>query len=323
MKELFFIALTMVISFGCDTVMTFTDRLFLSKLGPEYMNAAMTGGITCFVLMTFFVVLLGYITAFVAQSFGSDKKNNCSLALTQGIIISAIAFLVILILKPLLLLIFDKINIEPAQLVFQKQYFNLIIYSVFFSLLRTNFANFFSGKKKKKIVMIASITSMIINIVFDYFFIFGNFGFPKLGVKGAAIATIFASFVGVFILLFAYFKKENVLEYKVKESFKIDKHVMKTLLHFGFPSGIEMFLSFLAFNIMVFVFHSQGEITATAVTIMFNWDLVSFVPLLGFSVGVMSLVGRYLGANRIDLVKKSVNSGAKLGICYSIFIFVV
>jgi MATE family multidrug resistance protein len=59
---------------------------------------------------------------------------------------------------------------------------------------------------------------------------------------------------------------------------------MSTLLRFGYPVGIEMFLNLLAFDVIVLVFHSAGAIAATAATIMYNWDMVSFVPLIGIEI---------------------------------------
>ena len=76
MKELLIIALPMIISTACDGVMTFTDRLFLSRLGYEQMNAAMGGGIAAQMLMFFFVGLTGYTTALVAQYFGAKEFKN-------------------------------------------------------------------------------------------------------------------------------------------------------------------------------------------------------------------------------------------------------
>ena len=70
------LALPMVVSQACDTVMIFTDRLFLSRLSPELMNAAMGGGLTAFMMMTFFLGLTGYATALVAQYFGREGKNT-------------------------------------------------------------------------------------------------------------------------------------------------------------------------------------------------------------------------------------------------------
>lgn len=77
------IALPMVVSQACDTIMIFTDRLFLAKLGPHLMSAAMGGGLTCFMMMSFFIGLTGYSTALVAQYFGAKKKQLAPLFLLR------------------------------------------------------------------------------------------------------------------------------------------------------------------------------------------------------------------------------------------------
>jgi MATE family multidrug resistance protein len=87
---------------------------------------------------------------------------------------------------------------------------------------------------------------------------------------------------------------------------------MKKLLYFGYPAGLEMFLNFLAFNMMVFLFHSQGGVVATASSIMFSWDLISFIPLLGIEIAVTSLVGRYIGAGKVDIAHRSAMSELRL-----------
>ena len=63
--------------------------------------------------------------------------------------------------------------------------------------------------------------------------------------------------------------------------------------------------------------------TATAVTIVFNWDMVSFVPLLGIQIGVVSLVGRYMGAGRPEIAERVTRSGLKMGWSYSSVILVL
>jgi len=75
MKEMLSIAIPMMISLSFDSVMTFVDRLFLSRIGSEQMNAAMVGGLASFASATFFFGLIGYSTAMVAQRFGSGKKK--------------------------------------------------------------------------------------------------------------------------------------------------------------------------------------------------------------------------------------------------------
>jgi MATE family multidrug resistance protein len=68
---------------------------------------------------------------------------------------------------------------------------------------------------------------------------------------------------------------------------------------------------------MVFTFHAHSTVTGTATTVMFNWDLVSFLPLIGIEIGVMSLVGRYMGAGSPDTAHRATMSGLKIGWVYS------
>ena len=98
--------------------------------------------------------------------------------------------------------------------------------------------------------------------------------------------------------------------------------VMRKLLRFGYPAGVELFLNLLAFTSMILLFHSTAS-PATAVTIVFSWDMVSFVPLLGIQIGVVSLVGRCMGAGRPEIAERVTRSGLKMGWSYSSVILVL
>ncbi|MFH2138041.1 MAG: MATE family efflux transporter [Candidatus Omnitrophota bacterium] len=323
MREMIAIALPMVISQGCDTVMIFTDRLFLSRLGPELMNASMGGGLTAFVMLTFFIGLIGYTTALAAQYLGAGFKNKCAVVVTQAVLIAFIAYPLILICRPLAYLFFDKMGVDSAQLVLQKVYFNILISAAILNLFRCSLSCFFSGIGRTRVVMSASFVSMTVNIFFNYVLIYGKLGFPALGIRGAAYGTIIGSFGGFLVLLWAYLNKNNRVEFQIKQSFRIDWEVIKKLLRFGTPSGVEMFLNLLAFNLMIMTFHSHSRVTATAATIMFNWDLVAFVPLIGIEIGVTSLVGRYMGARDPDKAHMATMAAMKMGFIYSAIIFVL
>lgn len=322
-KELLIIALPMVISTACDGVMTFTDRLFLSRIGYEQMNAALGGGVAMQMLMFFFVGLTGYSTALVAQYYGANEKHNSSKAIFQALIISVLAYPIILLLKPLVIYSFTAFNTPVSQLSHQVEYLNILAWGGLFSLLRFTMGCFFSGIGKTKIVMVATIAAMLTNVFLDYVLIFGKFGFEPMGIKGAAYATVTGSLVATFILVFSYFQPKNIKEFFVLKSLHFDKVILKKLIYYGSPAGIEMFLNFLAFSTMIFMFQSQGDVVSTATTIMFNWDLVSFIPLLGIEIAVTSLVGRYMGAGLPGIAQKTTFSGIKSGIFYSIIILIL
>ncbi len=322
-RELLAIALPMVVSHACDTIMTFTDRLFLSRLGPEQMNASMGGGVATFVVMTFFLGLTGYSTALVAQYLGSGRKDRCAIATTQALLVALAAYPLILLARPLVHLAFRTTGISAAQLAPQIAYFDILIYATAIGLLRNCLSSFFSGIGRTRIVMVAAATAMVVNVGMNYILIFGKFGFPAWGIRGAACGTIIGGLCGLGVLLAAYLGPQIRRTYQVAHSLRFDREVMGTLLRFGYPAGIEFFLNLMAFNAMIVAFHAHGPATATAVTIMFNWDMVSFVPLIGIQIGVMSLVGRYMGAGEPDTAHRAAMSGLKSGWLYSAVILIL
>lgn len=318
MREMIAISAPMVVSFACDTIMTFTDRLFLAKLGSLQMSAAMSGGLLFFAMMSFFLGLVGYVTALSAQYFGAKQKDKCSIVLTQGLLVVFIAYPILLASKPLLYKLIASLGIDGEQFTFLQQYFNVLILGSVLVLSRYAFSSFFSGIGKTRYVMFASCLAMGINIFFNYCLIFGNFGVPALGIAGAAIGTICASLCACLFLLAIYTSKKVRAEFVVSKSIKFSKEIFVKLLHFGYPAGLESLFALGAFTGIVFLFHMQGAVAATASSILFNWDMVAFVPLLGVEIGVTSLVGRYVGARDFETVQKTVISGVKMGLLYSI-----
>jgi len=312
----------MIISTACEGAMTFTDRLFLARVSPEHMNAALGGGITLLTFTLFFTGLTGYSTALVAQYLGAGQLKNTSRATFQAILIALLAWPVIIALRPLMNWFFSAGDITASQAVLQVQYVNILALGSVAGLLRHTLSCFFSGIGKTRIVMIATLAALLVNGILDYLLIPGHFGLPALGIEGAAIATVAGACVSVLILLFAYFGKSIRTQFSVFMSFRFNREIMGKLLYYGSPAGFEMLLNLLAFSIVVAMFHSRGEAAATASTIMFNWDFMSFIPLLGVEIAVTSLVGRYMGAGRPQVAHRAALSGVKTGMFYSVIVLV-
>lgn len=317
MRELLVIALPMMASSACDVVMTFTDRLFLSKLGSAQMNAALGGGLMSFLLLTFFMGLIGYSTALVAQYLGAGKKGHCSTVVTQALGLALVAYPIILLLSPLVRRIFQASGIAPEQLGPQTIYFNILVLASPIGLLRAVFSGFFSGIGRTRIVMVASLGSMAVNVVAAYLLIFGKCGFPALGIEGAAYGTIVGGACGLALLVAAYFTGKAHREFEVGRSFRLDPAILKKLFKFGYPAGLEFSMNFAAFSAMILIFQSCGQVVATAATVTFNWDMVAFIPLIGIEIAVTSMVGRAMGAGRPDDAHRSTLSGLKVGMLYS------
>ncbi len=316
-RELLTIALPMVVSQACETMMLFTDRLFLSRLGPEYMSASMGGGLTSFMFMTFFMGLTGYANALVAQHLGAGRKDRCAVVTAQSLIIAFAAWPLIVLCLPVGHWLFRAEGIAPAQMAPQREYFDILMWGTLLGIVRNCMSSFFSGIGRTRVVMFSTALALVVNAGANYVLIFGHLGFPALGIRGAAIGTLIGSASGLAVLLSRYLGRRYREEYGVVRGLRFDRELMVKLLRLGSPSGLEFFLNMLAFTLLVLNFHSYGVDVAAAVTIAFNWDMVSFIPLIGVGIGVTSLVGRYMGAGSPDTAHRAAMSGLKIAVVFT------
>jgi MATE family multidrug resistance protein len=317
-KALLTIATPVMISYGTETVMMFTDRLFLSRLGREHLSAGMSGSMTTFLCMSLFLGIVSYVNALVAQHYGAGKKAYCSKALTQGLIISLLSYPIMIFISIQAKWLFVKSGHAPDVVELEYAYLSVLIYGSIVSCFRTVFSSFFAGIGRTRIVMIANFLSMVLNIPFNYVFIFGKLGFPSMGIRGAAYGTLIGIFGGLLLLVFAYFQESNRREFRIDESFVIHKDLLRKLMRYGFPSAIELTLNISAFTIFLLLFQSYGKSVAAAVTIAFNWDLVSVIPILGLGIGSTALVGQRLGARDIPSAKQACLSGVIIALFWAI-----
>jgi MATE family multidrug resistance protein len=168
--------------------------------------------------------------------------------------------------------------------------------------------------------MKASIVGIVSTLFLSYSLIFGNFGLPQMGIYGAPTAVLIGTSLALLTLMAKAFSKDYRERLGTTRSWRFNRHIVKILIRKGLPSGTEMFFTMLAFQFMLLLFNEQGLVASAAAGIIFNWDMVSFVPLLGIEMGVTSLVGRYVGAQNPQATQNATRSGIKLGIIYSLIL---
>lgn len=320
MKDVLIIALPMLLSMSFDTLMTFVDRLFLSKLGPAEMNAALGGGGVTIVLFSLFTGAISYTTAMVSQRLGAKKYTECARIFVQAIYFSLFCVPFLLLTIPFGHWIFSMQHLDVEQLSAQTTYFDILMFGGVISLVRNVAPCFFSGIGETKIVMKAAFAGMLVNVICNYFLIFGFGPIPKCGVAGAAYGTLIGNAVSTIILFATYFGKRYRNRFGTTLSFALNGKLLKELLQRGLPSGVEMFLNMAASQLLILMFHGLGSVSATAASIMFNWDMVAYVPLIGLEVATTSLVGRYVGAKAGAAANRVTYSGLKIGWMYSALI---
>ena len=319
-KDVLVVALPMLLSMSFDTLMTFIDRLFLSKLGPAEMNAALGAGAVQLALTMFFTGMISYTTAMVAQRLGGKRRWDCARAFMQALYVSLMCVPLLYLTIPLGHVAFGMEHLPADQLQYQKTYFNILMFGGVINLVRNVAPCFFSGIGETKIVMKAAFVGMLVNVACNFVLIYGMGPIPALGVAGAAYGTLIGNVVSTVILFAKFFGKSCHRRFRTRYAFAFSWPLTRELLKKGIPSGVEMFLNMSAFQLLILMFHALGPESATASSVMFNWDMVAYVPLMGLEVASTSLVGRYVGAKDGAAASRSTYSGLKLGWGYSLLI---
>lgn len=307
----------MMVSHASETVMLFVDRLFLSRVGKVHLAAAMGGGLTSFVLTSLFANVVGYNNAIVAQYYGSGRKDYCIRATSQAIYVSFFGYPLLLAIIPFTRLFFQVLGLEAEQIELSNIYLQFLLAGSIMFILRNALAGFFTGIGRTRVVMVANLAAMVVNVPANYILIFGKLGFPALGMKGAAIGTLCGSFFALLIFVFVYLKTARTAEFRGAGQWRFDAALVRRLIRFGLPAGIETFLNIGAFNLFVQMMHSYGPDVAAAVTITFNWDLVAFIPMLGLSIATTAIVAQHIGAGNHDEAQKSAYLVLRMAFVYA------
>ncbi len=323
LRELIVIAIPMVISQGAFAVMIFTDRYFMSLISPTHMAAALGGGVASFFSLSLFIGVLSYANALVAQYYGAGQWSKCTRVVTQCLIL-------ILLSVPLLLLInfgvghlFTAMEHEANQARLEKSYYQVLMWGALITLSKTAIASYFSGIGRTRTVMIADTLGVLVNIPLSYALIFGKFGAPAMGIVGAALGTLISTVFSLLLFGYFYFEPKHRAQFAVMKSFVTDREIVQRQLKLGLPSGLELFLNVAAFNLFLLMFQSYGVVQGASAAIVFNWDILSFVPMTGLNIGVISLTGRFVGAGIMDRVDKIINAAFLLGLTYSSILAVI
>ena len=315
--ELARIALPMVVSQGTFAVMIFTDRYFMSQIDSVHMAAALGGGVAAFFSFCFFTGLLSYANALTAQYLGAGELGKCSKVVTQGIAITVMCSPALVIITYLVSGIFENVGHDSAQVELEKTYYTILMLGVIVTLTKTCLSSYFAGIGRTRVVMICDVCGLVFNVPLCYVMVFGKLGLPELGIVGAGISTIIASFFACLLFFLFYFEREHRVKFFVMNSFHIDWGVLRRFWRLGFPSGLELFLNVAAFNLFLLMFQGYGVVEGASAAIVFNWDLLSFVPMIGLNIGVISLIGRFVGANDMARTDEVMSAAFFLGIFYS------
>lgn len=315
--ELFKLAAPMMVSQGTVAVMIFTDRLFLSQIDAVNMAAALGGGVAFFFTACFFSGLFGYANALAAQYLGAREWHKCPKVVTQGLIMVLGCTPVLALLAILVSGLFAAMGHEAEFAQLESTYYLWLMIGAPITLAKVVFSSYFAGIGRTRLVMICDVCGLLLNVPLCYVMVFGHLGFPAMGIVGAAVSTILATLFALLLFIACYLAKEHRHTFSVANSFVFDKGVFRRFVRLGLPAGAELLLNVAAFNLFLLMFQGYGITEAASAAIVFNWDILCFVPMVGLNIGVVSLIGRFVGARDMERTSQVIFAAFVMALAYS------
>ncbi|UII75209.1 MATE family efflux transporter [Flagellimonas sp. HMM57] len=278
------------------TFVAFADNIMVGQLGTAELAAVSLGNSFVFIAMSLGIGFSTAITPLVAEADGAGNKADGKSALKHGLVLCTLLglslFGIILLCKPFL----HYMKQPPEVVELAIPYLELVAFSLVPLIIFQAFKQFSEGLSQTKYPMYATILANVINITLNYLLIFGSFGFPKLGIVGAAIGTLVSRFIMVGYIWFLLKQKEKFQIYVTGFNFKnIEKTVMKKIISLGFPSALQMFFEVAIFTAAIWLSGVLGKNAQAANQIALNLSSMTFMVGMGLSVAAMVRVGNQKG----------------------------
>lgn len=289
-------SLPMMFSMLILSLYNIVDSIYVAKLG----QSALTAVSIAFPLQnTIGAVGVGVgvgITSTISIYLGANQPKKANITATLGILLSifhCIMFIVIgLFLTKYFLQLFTKDSIVLEQAI---EYSQIVLCFSFGTIIQVAMEKIFQAVGAMKETMYLLAIGCIINIILDPILIFGYFGFPPMGVRGAAIATVAGQIIGFFCYILVYIKKS--FSVKIHPSYLVwDFHIIKQIYSVGIPSSLMMILPSILTSIFNKILFQFSDIYVAVLGIYLKLQTFIYMPVNGMIQGIRPILGYNYGA---------------------------
>jgi len=356
LSELWSIAWPTVLTMTSYTVMQFVDKLMVGQVGPLEVAAQGNGGVWAFSLIAFVLGMLTVVNTYVSQNLGAGQpEKGPDYAWAAIWLCLGIWFLFFLPYAALMGNIFDLVHdaqldrlkqllaaasgsellrarAEEARLykliLLETQYARILLIGALVLMIGRAIHHFFFGLGRPKVVTVSAICGNLTNVLVNYVLIFGDLGIPALGLPGvpgvaplglvgAALGTIAGTFVEAAIPLVIFLGSSLNQELNSRARWRPQLGPIRDLIKIGFPAAVQTGNEILCWSIfmsrLIGVF---GTYHQAAGWIALTYMHLSFMPAIGLSVAVTTLVGKYVGAGRPDAAIARARLGLIMAVIY-------
>lgn len=302
-KEIWRIAIPIMIGNLAQTLITFTDTAFLGHLGVVALGASMMAGLFYFVFTTMAMGFAIGIQIIVARRFGERQYEKIGSIFQHGaffiFLFGIILFMIMRIFSSSLLdFIVDSENIYAGAM----EYMNYRQYGIIFVCFNYLYRSLYVGLSNTKVITFSTIIMATVNIIMDYALIFGKFGLPEMGIGGAALASFMAEVTAtVFFTSYTYIVlgKKN---YGLFKRHRFDKELTFNIFKIAGPTMFQKLFSFSAWFIFFILVEKMGEEAIGVSSIVRSVYMIMFIPVFGFLSTSNTLTSRIIGAGHPDEV---------------------
>lgn len=281
------------------------DNIMVGRLGAVPLAAASLANSIFFVVLMFGIGISMAVTPMVAAADGEGKTGKIGRLLNHGFVINTVSsfllFLFILAVSPVLKLI----NQPQEVVVLAIPYLLIITFSLLPFMFFQTYKQFIEGLSQTKQAMFITVIFNLLNIGLNWLLIYGNWGFPELGLNGAGWATLISR-VFMAWALYIYVTKSNRYKNYIRglRLKQIRLTIIKKMLGIGIPTGLQFIFEVGAFSTAAIMMGWIGVNALAAHQIAINLASISYMMASGLSAAAMVRVGNQLGKRDISKLRE-------------------
>ncbi len=301
-KKLIMITLPIVVQQLITSSLQLVDNIMVGSLGDIALGSVSSVNQLYFIVILVIFGALGGAGVFSAQYFGAkqyDKlKQTFRFKVIVALFLALIAFVILSVFGEKLIGLFTE---NPITIRDGLKYLNIIKWSTFPWAISVAISFTFRETGITKPLLKISIVAILTNTFLNYLLIFGNLGFSKLGVEGAAIATLISRFIEFGLLIVLLYKRGEAFRTTFKDLFKIERFVLKAIIIMAIPLMLNEVLWSTGQTVFFEAYSTRGDASLSAVSATSAISQLVFVIFGGISTGIAVMVGNTLGENNLKL----------------------
>jgi putative MATE family efflux protein len=302
-KKILGISLPAAFNSLLDMFQVITDLIMVGTISA-FAVAAVGLGLQSLVFLFAMLTLFHIGTnALISRFYGAKKMRQASLALGTLLRFVLLASLPILIFWYFgASYVYVLFGTDQEVIDLGSNYVHVLTIMLPFVFMKLVMVSALNAIGDTKTPMYVKITSIVLNIILNYLLIFGHYGFPALGVTGAAIATVIVNILEFMVYGFLYLNRKTPFV----PMFHLSQSILKRALKVGVPASIERSLTFASFMLFTAIIAQYGTEALAGYQIGLRIEGIAFMPGIGFTIAAMALMGQGLGAKKPEQSREDV-----------------